>query len=133
MTELLWALPASAREIDPTPFLNANPDEVLCYYDAPLIFSTWIDGKLLLACWSDVDERVHRYLFIETTDLIVKALEAGEMTVRQAYEQPGPLLVADIPTYADVPLKVWALAGLYEVPEHVRPTVDSFLHISEVL
>ena len=65
------------------------PVEVLDDYDGPRLFTLQdAEGELNLACWSDEDEQVCRYVVVPTTPKILASLRDGGISVFDALNQP---------------------------------------------
>ena len=109
-------------------FLPFTPLRILNYFDGPRIF-TFLDSDdaLCLACWSDDDEKVSRFLIVAVTDQIIKDLERGLLSVREALAQPR-LWVVDW-TQDGVLAGAW-LVTEQDVPENVKPQPRTMLHRS---
>ena len=69
-------------------FTPVEPIEVLYDSDGPRVFTLRDgEGRITLACWSDADDAVNRYLVVPTTSETVGLLRAGEMSVYDALHQ----------------------------------------------
>jgi hypothetical protein len=84
---MMWEI--QGKQLINDRFTALNPLKVLNYCDGPKIFTCLdSDGELCLACWSDEDEQLSRYVVVPITESIVAELEAGTLSVRDALEQP---------------------------------------------
>lgn len=81
--------PVKGNTIDPAQFGSLAPTKVLYELHGPRTF-TFLDaaGELNLALWFDENAQAVRYLVVPFTEALVKDLETGHISVRQALEQP---------------------------------------------
>lgn len=83
----MWTI--SDREIVPSRFTPFSPATVLYAFDGPRIFTVYdTDGEQHLACWSDEDERIIRFIVVPTSDRILGDLRRGDLSVFEALNQP---------------------------------------------
>lgn len=110
-------------------FLVMEPETVLNYYDGPKLFTFRdSDGGLCLACWSDEDEHHSRFLVVPVTSRIVKQIESGELTLRQALNQPR-LWVLDL--HSNGELVQARLVDPHTIPDDAQPQVGVCLNVTE--
>ena len=105
--------------VDAAIFEPFEPLQVLNSYDGPRIFTLrGAEGALHLACWSDDDDKLSRFLVVPVSPTGVAELEAGSLSVRQALARP-PLWVVDLSHDGPV-IAAW-LVDTDSVPEDARP------------
>ncbi len=83
-------------------------DVVLDYYDGPrMILQESRDGQLYLTWWNDTDEDTDRWLYLAMTKTRLREILAGDITVREALDQPetGSLIVVDVDVATDSVLR----------------------------
>ncbi|HEV3255255.1 MAG TPA: OB-fold nucleic acid binding domain-containing protein [Gemmataceae bacterium] len=82
--------------VEPARFAPFQPSKVLYDFDGPRTL-TFLgnDGELYLALWFDENREAVRYLVVPFSEPLVQRLETGQISVREALEQPR-LWVVDI-------------------------------------
>jgi hypothetical protein len=103
-----------------------TPDEVLYYFDEPLLFTTVQAGNVYLACASDADDVANRFLVARLPSTGLAALKNDRLTVFDALDQPE-LWVVD-QAFEGLVLSARKLPDLESVPESARPTRDVLLY-----
>jgi len=104
--------------VDIGAFRDFTPDRVLYDFDGPRIFTLKNDLGEFLAYLCDEWERVSRYLLVPTSPAIIKSLESGCKTVREALNQPW-LWVVDV-AFDGKPEQAWK-SDLASIPDDVLP------------
>lgn len=123
---MMWQI--KGKPIDPKRFTPFEPLRVLNYYDGPRIFTSRdTDDGLCLACWSDEDENLSRFLVVPVSDQIISDLEGGILTVCEALTQPR-LWVVDV-CHDGTLAEAW-ISNLDDVPEDSKPQSRTMLHRS---
>ncbi|HEV7225582.1 MAG TPA: hypothetical protein VGN42_22945 [Pirellulales bacterium] len=83
----MWNAAGKSVELDR--FQPFEPREVLYEFDGPRIFTVKdAEDELNLACWSDENQQICRYVVVPTTSKILAALRGGEISVYDALNQP---------------------------------------------
>ena len=119
----MW--PVRGRSIDPGRFQPFEPSQLLYEFDGPRTF-TYQDreGELFLAHWCDEDGLVRRYLVVPFTGHLVQQLLTGELSVRDALNQPRAwLLEVD---HQDHVRQAWRVE-LADLPGDVLPQSGTML------
>jgi len=119
----MWKVVGSP--VQATRFREFTPAEVLYEFDGPRTF-TLRDGdqELYLAHWIDEDEATARYLMVVFSEVLLARLKAGQITVREALDQPS-VFVADIGPLAVIQA-LWSVR-LQDLPPDVLPHPGSML------
>jgi hypothetical protein len=88
--------PIPGKPADASQFTPFRPAKVLYELDTPRTF-TFVpaDGELYLAHWFDESEAAVRYLVVPFSPALVARLEAGQLSLREAIDQPR-LWVVDV-------------------------------------
>ena len=114
---------ASGKPIDTESFTPFRPHRVLYEFDGPKTFTILdSDRELYLAHWCDEDESIVRFLVVPFSERLVQKLEAGDLTVFDALDQPR-IFVVDLGTggvirsinrveWSDIPGEVLPLPGV---------------------
>lgn len=81
--------PIPGAAVDPARFAPFQPAKVLYDLDGPRTF-TFLDreGELNLALWFDDNADTIRYFVVPFSDELLARLESGQISVREALEQP---------------------------------------------
>src|SRR5260370_20759082 len=88
--------PVQGVAVDPARFTPFQPSKVLYDFDGPRTFTFLdTDGELCLALWFDENSEAVRYLVVPFSELLVDRLEQGQISIREALEQPR-LRVVDV-------------------------------------
>ncbi len=112
--------------VDVALFEPFEPLHVMNSYDGPRIFTLRVaQGALYLACWSDDDEWLSRFLVVPISLTSVAELEAGLLSVRDALRQ-SHLWVVDLSH--DGPVVAAWLVDPDSVPEDAQPERGAMLH-----
>lgn len=120
----MWQV--TGKSVHPKRFEPFSPDRVLNYYDGPRIFTFLdADGGLCLACWSDEDDELSRFLVAPVNEEIVGLLEEGTISVREALTQPR-LWAVDCGSDG-TPKEAW-LVNQRDVPEDCQPQPGVMLY-----
>ncbi|MSR58061.1 MAG: hypothetical protein EXS05_10340 [Planctomycetaceae bacterium] len=83
----MWSI--AGKPVPSDRFQPFEPVEVLYEFDGPRVFSVLdSDQELNLACWSDEDEQICRYVVAATTPETIAALRNGGISVYDALNQP---------------------------------------------
>lgn len=123
---MMWQV--NGKPIDPKRFAPFEPLRVLNYYDGPRIFTFEdVDGGLCLACWSDEDENLSRFLVAPVSEKILSDLARGIVTVRESLTQ-AELWVVDL-RHDGILTSAW-LVDHKDVPEDSQPQPRAMLHRS---
>lgn len=78
----------TGKPFDMNRFTPFEPADVLYDFDGPRIFTLRdADGELNLACWSDAEATVDRYVVVPTTAAEVERLRAGQLSTLDALGQ----------------------------------------------
>lgn len=114
--------PIPGNPTDPGQFAPFRPAKVLYELDGPRTF-TFVpaDGELYLAHWFDESAATVRYLVVPFSPALVARLEASQLSLREAIDQPR-LWVVDVnnqrvpsaamrTTLADLPADELPVAG----------------------
>jgi hypothetical protein len=119
----VWDVPGKA--VSAKVFEPFEPVEVLYDFDGPRTFTVLDrDGALCLAHWCDEDDSATRCLVVPFTDQLLGRLRAGELTLRDALNQPR-VWVLDFSHEGKV-LAAW-LVQLGNLPPGVLPQPDTML------
>lgn len=88
--------PVPGMAVDPARFAPFRPSKLLYDFDGPRTF-TFLDrdGELHLALWFDENAEAVRYLVVQFSESLVELLETGQISIREALEQPR-LWVVDV-------------------------------------
>ena len=106
-------------------FQPFKPDEMLYDFDGPRTFTLRDrDGQLCLAHWCDEDQERTRFLVVPFTEQLVKKLKEGEMTLRDALNQPH-LWALDV-TRGGEPREAW-IVQFTALPQDVLPHPGTLL------
>ncbi len=82
----MWIVPGEPVSLGILPRLV--PDEVFYEFDIPMTFTArGEDGSLFLVHWCDEDAEILRFVVTTTSDLIVKRLKSGHITLREGLDQ----------------------------------------------
>lgn len=123
---MMWQV--KGKPIDHQRFAPFEPLRVLNYYDGPRIFTFEdVDGGLCLACWSDEDDNLSRFLVAPVSEKILSDLVGGIVTVRESLTQ-AELWVVDL-RHDGVLTSAW-LVDHKDVPEDSQPQPRTMLHRS---
>lgn len=119
----MWTV--QGTDCDPSRFSPLCADEVLYEFDGPRIFTAHdSDHALCLACWSDGDETLTRYIVAPSSARIVDSLRSGALTVADALDQPRCWVCDVLP---DGSAARCTLVEFGEIPEDARPAVGTML------
>jgi hypothetical protein len=114
--------PVKGIAVDPARFAPFRPSKVLNDLDGPRTF-TFLDGdgELYLAVWFDENAETVRYLVVPFAQALLHRLETGQISVREALEQPclwvvdrdnnGKLVTPARTTLADLPQEELPVPG----------------------
>jgi hypothetical protein len=106
-------------------FQPFKPLEVLYDFDGPRTFTHFDhDGQLCLAHWCDEDGETTRFLVVPFSEHLVQQLKDGELTLRDALDQPRIWLL-DI-AHSGEPLAAW-IVHLADLPSDVLPLPGTML------
>lgn len=97
---------------------SIDPDDVLYFYDEPLIFTAKTPISHLLC--SKVDERngISHYLAVSTNDTVISRLKSGRMSLRSAFYQTWCWIIE---TDDDFAVCSWTGRTPEEIPEQYFP------------
>lgn len=117
--------PIKGKPVSPSRFTPFTPIKVLDELDGPRLF-TFHDheDELCLAMWFDENRERVRYLIVPFSEPLVKRLEAGRLSLREALEQPR-LWVLDVSQQGE-PIAAMR-ADLDNLPAEELPSVNSHL------
>lgn len=119
----MWNI--TGQEFPADKFLPFEPEEALYEFDGPRIFTFRDqDKELFLAYWSDEDDDFNRFVVVPTSSAILTSLKSGEMSVREALNQPRCWLcdVAHVGT-----LEKCQRIEFSQVPEECLPAIGTML------
>lgn len=99
-----------------------TPETVLDSIDRPMVFTTRLPNQqLVLAYWVDEDDEGDVRLLVPTETSIIERLSTGNLTVREALDQPWAWLAfetsARAVSFRDLPTNCLPRAGVYLQPE----------------
>jgi len=121
----MWDI--QGKPLDPKRFTPFAPSQVLNYYDGPRIFTCFdADQGLCLACWSDEDDQVARYILVPCTEDLIVRLERGALSVRDALEQQPRTWLVDVAEKGEV--RAVQLIRLSDLPSDALPQPGVMLH-----
>lgn len=137
MSNTLKPFPAEPDKLWPVDHLPActahplgdrlNEQDLLYYFDGPLLFTCSQGGVTYLACASAEGELVVRYFVARVSDALVDDVKRDRVTIFDALNQPELWLVD---TWLDNSIvEVRRLHGLDAAPVDARPARDVFLHV----
>lgn len=110
-----------------------EPEEVLYFFDGPLIFTTRdpITQNLLLAYFQEdlEEEKLQRFLMVSTTETIIQKLKESKITVRNALLQQGQekFLVVDV-SYNYQIQQIFDVQTLEQLPSDALPESGIMLY-----
>jgi hypothetical protein len=120
----MW--PVTGRIADLERFGSFEPVEVLYDFDGPRTFTHRDrDGELCLAHWCDGDAEGTRFVVAAVTEEQVQKLKKGELTLREALDQPRVWVVDLAPS--GEPRHAWVLRRLLDLPPDVLPRPGTML------
>lgn len=105
-----------------------NEQDVLYYFDGPLLFTCYQGGATYLACASVMGDIVVRYFVARVTDELVDDVKHDRVTVFDALNRPELWLV-DTRLDNNNIVEVRRMPDLHAAPVDARPARDVFLHV----
>ena len=113
------------------PFPDFSYDEVLGYYDGPRILLERDElGQLYLVWWSDADMEMERWVCLPLTEARLHAIFAGQVSPRDAMENPegGYLLAIEFDLTTDAaPWAIKTTAAAF--PQNALPHPEARLNV----
>lgn len=91
----MWAVPRVSNEL--CDLGDLEPEEVLGYYDGPILFTTRDrEGNLLLANQCDINGSTQRFLVVPISPSLLADLREGRVSLRDTLTQQGWTWLVDL-------------------------------------
>lgn len=102
-----------------------GPKDVLIWLDGPRTFTLLDqDGMLCLAHWLQEVGELWQYVVVPVNDSILKELNSGELSLREALDQPRVYLVS---VNADFDVETVHLTSWNDLPQAALPTPGTMI------